>query len=346
MATFSTTPWAWAQAIDLTSQDVNLNVLPTFHAGGLGLYAGPIFHAGGTLVVMRAFDPGEFLRLIEEWRVTVLLLVPSIYLMLAQYPDLDKHDLSSVRHWGSGGSSLPPSLVQQYAEKGIIIQQGFGMTETGPTVFIITKEDAVRKAGSVGKPVLHTDVCIMDREGNVLGPNQVGELCIRGGNVTTGYWNRPEATAEAIVDGWLHSGDAAMYDEEGFYYIVDRWKDMFISGGENVYPAEVENRDLPASRRGRGSRHRRAAPQVAGGGPGAGRAQGGPHADGGRDHRVLPGQAGPVQDSQIGGLCGCAAPHRGRQGAQTGVAGGVWRVGKWGIRKVGTVGDWVVWASW
>ena len=235
------------RAIDLTSQDVNLNVLPTFHVGGLGLYAGPTFHAGGTLIVMRAFDPGEFLRLMEEWQVTALLLVPSIYLVLAQYPNLDDYDLSAVRHWASGGSALPPSLVQQYAEKGIIIQQGFGMTETGPTVFIITEEDAVRKAGSVGKPVLHTDVRIMDREGNVLGPNEVGELCIRGGNVTTGYWNRPEATAEALVEHpglggrWLHSGDAAMYDDEGFYYIVDRWKDMFISGGENVYPAEVEN---------------------------------------------------------------------------------------------------------
>jgi fatty-acyl-CoA synthase len=237
------------QAIDLTSQDVNLNVLPTFHAGGLGLYAGPIFHAGGTLVVMRAFDPSELLRLIKEWQVTALLLVPSIYLMLAQFPDFDKYDRSSVRHWGSGGSSLPPSLVQQFAEKDIIIQQGFGMTETGPTVFIIGQKDAVRKAGSVGKPVLHTDVCIMDQDHNVLGPNEVGELCIRGGNVTSGYWNRPQATAEAIVDHpstssggpWLHSGDAAKYDEEGFYYIVDRWKDMFISGGENVYPAEVEN---------------------------------------------------------------------------------------------------------
>jgi len=228
-------------AIDLTSADVNLNVLPTFHAGGLGLYAGPVLHAGGTLVVMRAFEPAAFLRLIEQWRVTKLLLVPSIYLMLAQYPDFDQYDLSSMVHWGSGGSSLPPSLVQQYAERGILIQQGFGMTETGPTVFIIDKENALRKAGSVGKPVLHTDVCIMDRDGRVLGPNQVGELCIRGGNVTTGYWNRPEATAEALVDGWLHSGDAAMYDDEGFYYIVDRWKDMFISGGENVYPAEVEN---------------------------------------------------------------------------------------------------------
>lgn len=229
------------QAIDLNSQDININVLPTFHAGGLGLYAGPIFHSGGTLIVVRSFDPDELLKLIEQWRVTVLLLVPSIYLMLSNFPDFENYDLSSVRSWASGGSSLPPSLVDEFAEKGIIIQQGFGMTETGPTVFIIGKEDAHRKAGSVGKPVLHTEVRIMDDQGNVLGPNQVGELCIRGGNVISGYWNRPEATAEAIDDDWLHSGDAAQYDEEGFFYIVDRWKDMYISGGENVYPAEVEN---------------------------------------------------------------------------------------------------------
>lgn len=229
------------QAIDLNSQDININVLPTFHIGGLGLYAGPTFHAGGTVIIMRAFDPGEFLRLVQEWKITVLLLVPAIYQMLIQYPEFDNYDLSSVRSWASGGSALPPTLVHQYAERGIIIQQGFGMTETGPTVFLIDKTNAVRKAGSVGKPVLHTDVCIMDLQGNMLGPNQVGELCIKGGNVTSGYWNRPDATREAIVDGWLHSGDAAKYDNEGFYYIVDRWKDMFISGGENVYPAEVEN---------------------------------------------------------------------------------------------------------
>ena len=228
-------------AIDLTSQDINLNALPAFHSGGFGLYAAPTFHAGGTVIVMRTFDPARLLRLIDEWQVTVILLVPAMYLMLAQYQDFDRHDLSSVRSWGSGGSALPPSLVQEFANKNIIIQQGFGMTETGPTVFLITKEDALRKAGSVGKPVMHTEVRILDRDGNELGPEKVGELCVRGGNVTTGYWNRPEATAEALVDGWLHSGDAAKYDEEGFYTIVDRWKDMFISGGENVYPAEVEN---------------------------------------------------------------------------------------------------------
>ncbi len=228
-------------AVDLTSQDTNLNVLPTFHAGGLGLFAGPTFHAGGTVIVMRSFDPAELLRLIEKWRVSVILLVPAMYLMLSQFPDFDRYDLSSVRSWSSGGSALPPSLVQEYAQKNIIIQQGFGMTETGPTVFLIGKEDALAKAGSVGKPVMHTEVRIIDRKGHVLGAEEIGELCIRGGNVTTGYWNRPEATAESIVDGWLHSGDAAKYDQDGFYYIVDRWKDMFISGGENVYPAEVEN---------------------------------------------------------------------------------------------------------
>ncbi len=220
------------QAIALSSADINLNVLPTFHAGGLGLYAGPIFHTGGTLIVMRAFDPEKFVNLIATWRVSVLLLVPSIYLILAQQLDLSQYDLSSVRSWASGGSSLPPAIVEQYAGMGILIQQGFGMTETGPTVFIIDEDHVVRKPGSVGKPVLHTDVRIVDEGGNILGPNQVGELCIKGGNVTTGYWNRPEATAEALIDGWLHSGDAAMYDDDGYYYIVDRWKDMFISGGK------------------------------------------------------------------------------------------------------------------
>jgi fatty-acyl-CoA synthase len=228
-------------AIDLSSQDVNINVLPTFHIGGLGLYACPTLHAGGTVVIQRAFDPAEFLRLVQDWKVSVLLLVPSIYLVLEQFPEFDSYDVSSVRYWTSGGSALPPSLVHKFNQRGIVIQQGFGMTETGPTVFLITLADAVRKAGSVGKPVLHTDVRIEDRDGNVLGPEEVGELCIKGGNVTTGYWNRPEATAEAFRHGWLHSGDAAKYDSEGFYTIVDRWKDMFISGGENVYPAEVEN---------------------------------------------------------------------------------------------------------
>ncbi len=227
------------RAIDATSRDVNLVALPTFHVGGLGLYACPTFHAGGAVVVIRSFDPEALLSAIETWRVTTILLVPAMYLMLRDHPAYGNHDLSSMRVWSSGGSPLPPSLVEQYAEDGIVIQQGMGMTETAPTIFLMPREDAVRKAGSVGKPVLHTDVCIMDRDGNRLRPGEVGELCIRG-NIIPGYWNDPERTAETIRDGWLHSGDAARYDDEGFYYIVDRWKDMYISGGENVYPAEIE----------------------------------------------------------------------------------------------------------
>jgi fatty-acyl-CoA synthase len=307
-------------AVDLNSEDVNINVLPTFHIGGLGLYACPTIHAGGTVVVMRAFDPQEFQRLVQEWRVTKFLLVPSIYLVLAQHLDLEKYDLSCVKSWASGGSALPPSLVHQYAEKGIIIQQGFGMTETGPTVFIITKEDALRKAGSVGKPVMHTDVRIMDQNGNVLGANQVGELCIKGGNVISGYWNRPDATAEALVDGWLHSGDAAKFDEEGFYFIVDRWKDMFISGGENVHPAEVENviYQHPAVAEvvvigvphpkwqevGKAIVVLKQATDFVGRGSGS----------------TLPGQTGAPQDPQERGIHRSAPAHRCRQGAQARIA--------------------------
>ena len=227
------------QALQITSHDTNLTMLPAFHSGGIGLYAFPLWHVGGTVVSMRNFDPEEMLKLIEQWQATVTILVPPMYLMLEQTGLIDKHDVSSMRVWTSGGSALPVTLVETYRQKGIIIQQGMGMTETGPTVFLIPYEDAVRKAGSVGKPVLHTQVCIQDQDGKILGPDEVGELCIRG-SITTGYWNNPEATAKTIVDGWLHSGDAAMYDDEGFYYLVDRWKDMFISGGENVYPAEVE----------------------------------------------------------------------------------------------------------
>ncbi|MDX1615031.1 MAG: AMP-binding protein, partial [Candidatus Promineifilaceae bacterium] len=166
------------QAIQCSAVDVNLVMLPTFHAGGLGLYAGPTFYFGGTVVIMRDFDPGEMLRAIENWRVTTIILVPPMYLMLHDHPAYGQYDLSSVRLWSSGGSPLPPSLVELYAQDDIIIQQGFGMTETGPTVFLIPKGDAVRKAGSVGKPVLHTDVCIMDQDHKVLGPDEVGELCI------------------------------------------------------------------------------------------------------------------------------------------------------------------------
>lgn len=227
-------------AIDLTSEDVTLNVLPTFHTGGLNLYANPTFHVGGTAIIQRAFNAAETLRLLSE-EATAFFGVPAIYLFMSQHPDFEKYDLSRVRSWACGGAPMPVHLLEWYADRGILIQQGFGMTETGPTVFLIDKAHALSKAGSVGKPQMHVAVRIVDRDGRDVPPGEMGELLIKGPGVTPGYWRLPEMTAEAIEDGWLHSGDVACVDEDGYYYIVDRWKDMYISGGENVYPAEVEN---------------------------------------------------------------------------------------------------------
>jgi fatty-acyl-CoA synthase len=132
-------------------------------------------------------------------------------------------------------------LLKAWEARGVALQQGYGMTETSPAVLTLDKEDAARKAGSSGKPVLHTEVRIVRPDGTGADVGELGELWVKGPNVTPGYWNRPEANASSFTDGWLHTGDATRVDEEGFYYIVDRWKDMYISGGENVYPAEVES---------------------------------------------------------------------------------------------------------
>lgn len=226
--------------IDLTSKDTTLNILPCFHTGGLNMYTNPTFHVGGTAIIQRAFEPEETLHLLSE-QATAFFGVPAIYLFLSQHPAFDQTVFRTMRSWACGGAPMPHSLLETYAQRGIVIRQGFGMTETGPTVFIIDEKNALTKLGSVGKPQLHVEVRIVDREGQDVPQGERGELLIKGPGVTPGYWQLPEMTAEAIEDGWLHSGDVAMQDEAGYYYIVDRWKDMYISGGENVYPAEVEN---------------------------------------------------------------------------------------------------------
>jgi len=225
---------------DLTSEDVTLNLLPCFHTGGLNLLTNPTFHVGGTAIVQRTFDPAETLRILSE-EATAFFGVASVYLFLSQHPDFDHTEFRRMRSWSAGGAPIPSSLLQRYLDRGIEIQYGFGMTETGPTVFLIEKDYPRSKIGSVGKPQMHVDVRVVDREGRDLPDGERGELLIKGPGVTPGYWRLPEITAQSIEDGWLHSGDVAVRDKDGYYYIVDRWKDMFISGGENVYPAEVEN---------------------------------------------------------------------------------------------------------
>ncbi len=227
---------------DLTHNDIYLNVFPMFHTGGLFVYTLPQIILGGTTILIRQFDPAQVLHLIERERVTVFAGVPTMYQMMTQAPNWAEADLSSLRFCTSGGAPLPVPLVEQYTrEKGIRFKQGFGMTEFGPGIFALAPEDAVRKAGSIGRPNFFVDARIVDDDNRPLGPRQVGELVLKGPSICSGYFGDPEATA-ALLDeeGWFHTGDLACYDEEWYFYIVDRKKDMFISGGENVYPVEIE----------------------------------------------------------------------------------------------------------
>lgn len=233
-----------ASSVELTVRSKNLVFLPTFHTGGLNVYANPVFHTGGTNAVLRTFDPANFLELLsdKELHITHALGVPTNFLMMAQEPGFASADLSHIVSLGVGGAAAPLSLIQDYGNKGIKLQQGWGMTETGPLGLILSGEMALEKVGSSGLPPMHTDLKICDEDGDEVGPGETGELMIKGPTVTPGYWNRSKENPDFFTeDGWFHTGDAAQTDEDGYYYIVDRWKDMFISGGENVYPAEVEN---------------------------------------------------------------------------------------------------------
>ncbi len=168
--------------------------------------------------------------------------MPANFLFMSQVSGFEAVDFPHLEIAGVGGAPCALSILETWAAKGVPLQQAFGMTETSPVVMVLNAEDAARKPGSSGKPVLHTEVRLVDEAGHdVDEPGAIGEIWVKGPNVTPGYWNREEETAEAIRDGWLRTGDAAKFDADGFYYVVDRWKDMYISGGENVYPAEVEN---------------------------------------------------------------------------------------------------------
>jgi fatty-acyl-CoA synthase len=198
---------------------------------------------GNTTILTRQFDPVQVLSLIERERVTVFAGVPTMYQTMMQVPNFGQSDLSSLRFCTSGGAPLPVPVVEHYTQtKGIRFKQGFGMTEFGPGLFALAPEDAIRKAGSIGRPNFFVDVRVVDDDGNVLGANQVGELVLKGPSMCSGYYNNPEATAAVVdEDGWFHTGDLMYYDEEWYFYVVDRKKDMFISGGENIYPTEIES---------------------------------------------------------------------------------------------------------
>jgi len=226
----------------IADDDVVLQVLPQFHSGGWNVQPLLAWWKGATVVLEPAFDPARALRLIEEKRVTTMMGVPATYLFMSEQPEFLEVDLSSLRLAVVGGAPMPESLLRTWHERGVGIVQGYGLTEAAPNVLCLPPEDAVRKLGYAGKPYPHVDVALRDSStGELLDGEATGELVVRGPNVFAGYWRNPEATEAAFADGWLLTGDLAERDREGYFRIVGRLKDLVISGGENVYPTEIED---------------------------------------------------------------------------------------------------------
>ena len=230
------------QAIGLRPGDATLNFLPLFHTAGINLHTLPVLMAGGLVHVLPGFEPDAMLDLINAGTLDVFIGVPACYRGLALHPDFDKTDLTRVRHWACGGAPLADVLVQTFADHGATVCNGFGMTETGPTAFLVDEARALEKIGSVGKAQLMVEARIAGPDDAPLPAGKTGEIQFFGPGLTPGYWQRPDETAKLFTaDGWLKSGDLGRFDEDGYCFIAGRIKEMYISGGENVYPAEVEN---------------------------------------------------------------------------------------------------------
>lgn len=226
--------------LDLTSQDHTQSYAPFFHTGGWNVLFTPFLHHGASHTILQKFDADLILDLMEKEKTTILFGVPTMLQMMSDSKKFNEVNLSTVRYAIVGGAPMPIPLINKWHDKGIFIRQGYGLTEVGPNVFSLHQDDAIRKKGSIGFPNFYFEVKIVDDNGNELGPNQVGELWLKSPVVTPGYWRKPIETQNSITDGWFHTGDMVMKDEEGYFFVVDRKKNMFISGGENVYPAEIE----------------------------------------------------------------------------------------------------------
>ncbi|MCL2532588.1 MAG: long-chain fatty acid--CoA ligase [Nocardiaceae bacterium] len=231
---------AVTSAFGLRSCDVTVTALPMFHIGGLGLYTLPFIYVGARNVIMPSFDPVAVLDAVESERATQLLLVPTMWQAVMGVPDLERYDLSSLDCALTSGAPAPVPVLDFLARSGIPFREGFGMTECAPSVSLLDTEHVRAKAGSIGRPLFGIDTRLVDDLGRDVPVGTVGELLVRGDNVFVGYWMRPEETAQALRDGWFHTGDMGRVDDEGFITLVDRKKDMLISGGENVYSREVE----------------------------------------------------------------------------------------------------------
>jgi fatty-acyl-CoA synthase len=226
---------------DLTSADRVLTTLPLVHVGGLNIQTLPALHAGASVTLHPKFDAGATFDAIERERITLTVLVPTQLVAMMESPRWAGADLSSLRVISTGSTIIGEALVHKVADRGVPLIQVYGSTETCPIATYVRAADARRKAGSAGAPALHCEIRIVDDAGRDVPVGTDGEILVRGPSVMQGYWRAPEATAAALQEGYYHSGDVGHLDEEGYLYVVSRKKDMIISGGENIYPAEVES---------------------------------------------------------------------------------------------------------
>lgn len=226
--------------LDITSDDRSVSCTPMFHTGGWNVIPTSFLHRGAYICVTKKFDADIVLKLLEKEKATMFMAVPTMIEMMAKSAEFEKVDLSSMKYFIIGGEPLPLPLIEKWHKKGIPIRQGYGLTEAGPSITSLHQDDAIRKIGSIGKPNFYIDIRIIDDNGNDVPKGEVGEFLLKGPSVTIGYWENIKATEESIKDGWFYTGDLVKQDEENFIYVIDRKKNMFISGGENIYPAEIE----------------------------------------------------------------------------------------------------------
>lgn len=229
--------------LGLSPRSCGLGILPMFHISGLNVFGHAMFYAGGTQVTMERFDPKQLLDAMAstELGVTHFAGVPTMFEMMAALPEFAAFQPAAIEGVFVGGSASTHALLSTYAKKGIPLIQGYGLTETGPMLTLLNADEAVAKLGSAGKPIMHVDLRIRRADGTDAEPEEIGEIVVRGPSVITEYFRRPDRQDEDFVDGWLCTGDMGRLDGDGYLFIADRKKDMYISGGENVYPAEVEN---------------------------------------------------------------------------------------------------------
>ncbi len=226
--------------LEITSQDRALNCAPPFHTGAWNVLLTPFILQGAYTLLMRAFDADQVLDVLENDRHTVFWGVPTMLKMMAESGNFHRVDLSNVRYFVVGGESMPIPLIELWHRKGVPVRQGYGLTEVGPNVTSLDHTDAIRKRGSIGTANFFYSIKLVDENGNEVPQGHIGELAIKAPTVTPGYWKNPEATRASLRKGWFHTGDLMRQDEQGYLYVVDRIKNLYISGGENVYPAEVE----------------------------------------------------------------------------------------------------------